>query len=155
VNDGRTDDGPAARRAAAWDRYWAEVPRAAEARPGGFTRWAVSFLQRAGVRRVLDLGCGAGRDLRYLLDLGFDATGVDASPRAVALAERAVASLADGARRRGRVVRADLLDFLGSADGGAYDAVHAAATYQSLSASEDERARAEVARVLASGGLHL
>jgi SAM-dependent methyltransferase len=30
--------------------------------------------------RVLDLGCGSGRDLNALLDIGYDAHGVDASP---------------------------------------------------------------------------
>jgi SAM-dependent methyltransferase len=29
--------------------------------------------------RVLDVGCGSGRDLNALLDAGFEATGVDAS----------------------------------------------------------------------------
>ncbi len=34
-------------------------------------------------RRVLDVGCGAGRILRYLVALGADAHGVDISPRMV------------------------------------------------------------------------
>lgn len=35
--------------------------------------------------RALDLGAGAGRDTRYLLEQGFEVTAVDAEPRAVAL----------------------------------------------------------------------
>jgi tellurite methyltransferase len=35
--------------------------------------------------RALDLGAGAGRDTRYLLEQGFDVTAVDADPRSVAL----------------------------------------------------------------------
>jgi SAM-dependent methyltransferase len=35
--------------------------------------------------RALDLGAGAGRDTRYLLEQGFDVTAVDADPRAIAL----------------------------------------------------------------------
>ena len=35
--------------------------------------------------RALDLGAGAGRDTRYLLERGFDVTAVDADPRSVAL----------------------------------------------------------------------
>jgi SAM-dependent methyltransferase len=34
----------------------------------------------ASGRRALDLGAGAGRDTRYLLEQGFDVTAVDASP---------------------------------------------------------------------------
>lgn len=36
--------------------------------------------------RILDAGCGAGRDLRAFRDLGYAATGFDASPALVALA---------------------------------------------------------------------
>lgn len=36
-------------------------------------------------RCALDLGAGAGRDTRYLLERGFDVTAVDAEPGAVAL----------------------------------------------------------------------
>src|SRR3974377_937586 len=35
--------------------------------------------------RALDLGAGAGRDTRYLLEQGFQVTAVDADPGAVAL----------------------------------------------------------------------
>jgi SAM-dependent methyltransferase len=38
--------------------------------------------------RILDAGCGAGRDLRAFRDLGYAATGFDASPALVALARQ-------------------------------------------------------------------
>src|SRR5205823_2650147 len=47
--------------------------------------------------RALDLGCGTGTNVRYLADHGWDATGVDAEPRAVDAAERKLAGV-DGAR---------------------------------------------------------
>jgi cyclopropane fatty-acyl-phospholipid synthase-like methyltransferase len=41
--------------------------------------------------RILDLGCGSGEPIgRYLGSLGFDLTGVDLSPRLLALARRVV-----------------------------------------------------------------
>jgi SAM-dependent methyltransferase len=44
---------------------------------------AAALAPREG--RALDLGAGAGRDTRHLLDQGFQVTAVDADPRAVAL----------------------------------------------------------------------
>jgi len=44
---------------------------------------AASLGPRSG--RALDLGAGAGRDTRYLLEQGFEVTAVDAEPRSVAL----------------------------------------------------------------------
>jgi SAM-dependent methyltransferase len=43
----------------------------------------VSFVPHK--ERALDLGCGAGRDTRYLLAQGFHVTAVDNSPHAIAL----------------------------------------------------------------------
>ena len=47
--------------------------------------------------RVLDMGCGAGRNLVHLLRAGFEVFGVDADPAAI----QSVQSLASRARRRG------------------------------------------------------
>ncbi len=44
---------------------------------------AVSLLPQKG--RALDLGAGAGRDTRYLLEQGFQVTAVDGDPHAVAM----------------------------------------------------------------------
>src|SRR6266852_2382929 len=44
---------------------------------------AVSLL--AHKERALDLGCGAGRDTRYLLEQGFQVTAVDADANAMAV----------------------------------------------------------------------
>ena len=44
--------------------------------------------------RVLDAGCGSGRNLIYLFRKGYDVFGTDSDPRAVAAVQRLAASLA-------------------------------------------------------------
>jgi tellurite methyltransferase len=46
--------------------------------------------------RVLDAGCGGGRNLVYLLRAGYDVYGVDASPEAIASVRALAATLAPG-----------------------------------------------------------
>ncbi len=57
--------------------------------------------------RALDLGCGAGRDTRYLLAQGFDVTAVDENPAALAYLERT----AQAASVRLHLVRSVFQDF--------------------------------------------
>jgi SAM-dependent methyltransferase len=45
-------------------------------------------LPGSGPYRILDLGCGPGRDLRYFRDLGHEAVGLDGAARFVAMARR-------------------------------------------------------------------
>jgi SAM-dependent methyltransferase len=46
-------------------------------------------------RRALDVACGTGKSLEALLDLGYDATGCDASPGMAAVARRKLAGRAE------------------------------------------------------------
>jgi SAM-dependent methyltransferase len=58
--------------------------------------------------KTIDMGCGAGNYAVYLASVGFDVTGVDISPSAIALAEA-------NAKQKGvkcRFVAADVLDRL-------------------------------------------
>ena len=48
--------------------------------------------------RALDLGCGTGTNVAYLAQRGWDATGVDFSPRAIGLARGRVTKAAVAAR---------------------------------------------------------
>ena len=59
-------------------------------------------LEGAPSRRVLDLGCGTGEHARFLASLGFEPTGVDASPAQLASAREADS--------QGRYVQGSLTD---------------------------------------------
>jgi len=70
-----------------------------EAQFGQIDIYLFDQLLRGRIRpgmRVLDAGCGFGRNLIYLLREGYEVFGVDADARAVEAARRAAASLAPG-----------------------------------------------------------
>jgi SAM-dependent methyltransferase len=69
-----------------------------------------------GPGRALDLGCGTGMHLVTLARRGWDATGVDAIPRAVRLAEQRAAAAGVAVR----VVRGDVTDLDTDAIGDGY-----------------------------------
>ena len=80
----------------------------------GFTPWDRAgvplalrdFVARSvGARRTLIPGCGAAYELAFLSNVGWDATAIDFSPAAVAVAKEAVGQWAD------RVVKADFFQW--------------------------------------------
>lgn len=101
--------------------------------------------------RILDAGCGGGRNLHFFLRNGYPVAGTDTSPSALtemrARARRLAPKLPD------HVFRADPVEDLSFPDG-AFDAVIASAVLH-FARDEDHFRRmvAELWRVLASGGL--
>jgi SAM-dependent methyltransferase len=95
--------------------------------------------------RVLDVGCGSGRDLAVLLDQGFDAWGVEPNPamRAVAL-------------RRHRAIGGRLghaaLPHVGRPFGGAFDAVVCSAVLMHVPANQLPAALRAMRDLLVPGG---
>jgi len=47
-----------------------------------------NFFEKRGIRKVLDLGCGAGRNLIYLAKKGFDVYGIDISPEGITVIQK-------------------------------------------------------------------
>ena len=96
--------------------HWAVAGEEA-ARSAMSRRFEAAFAPGA---RVLDVGCGKGRDVVALLDMGFDAFGVEPND-----AMRAQA-LARDARLRGRIEPAALPE-LGQPFGGGFDGISCSA----------------------------
>jgi len=102
-------------------------------------------------RRVLDAGCGAGRNLRYFLAHDYDCRGIDRDPGAIAQLRREAQSLGAG-DAEGRFIVGEV-ESLPWAEN-AFDAVISSAV---LHFADDrrhfERMVVEMWRVLAPGGL--
>ena len=67
-----------------WDNWYSQEnldkdPRILAAPPSLCAQNAAGEFLARGIRRVLDLACGVGRDTFYLVERGLDVTGVDAS----------------------------------------------------------------------------
>jgi tellurite methyltransferase len=101
---------------------------------------AASLLPRKG--RALDLGAGAGRDTRYLLEQGFQVTAVDSDPHAVAMLK----SLQEGDLR---VVQATFEEFAFET----YDLINAHFALPFVSPRRFREVFKRVKRALKPGGM--
>lgn len=107
------------------------------------SRWLHAFASRLpSGARILELGCGGGRDAQALLNLGFDVTATDGSP--------AMARLA--AERLGRPVAVMRFDDLRDIE--RYDAVWANASLLHVPRAALSDVLAKVFGALKPGGLH-
>jgi SAM-dependent methyltransferase len=102
-------------------------------------------------RRVLDAGCGDGRNLIYLLGRGFDCFGIDRDPSAIARVRAAAARLAPGLPPEHFL--AGELDRLPWADGSMDAVVCSAVLHFAVDVAHFDRMIAELWRVLAPDGM--
>jgi SAM-dependent methyltransferase len=143
------------RRSAAWDLYWATVEGQLGSGPSGFVRWALPWLDSAPGKEVIEMGSGAGRDLRFLLESGFRVRGVDFSPEAVRIARQLLATLPPEMSARGRVDQEDAARFLSGLPADSVSAVLGLVLYSTFTEPELVELFAAVHRALRPGGLHL
>lgn len=123
--------------------YEGEAPRYANHWPDGPGRHLPAFLDRlAAGARILELGCGGGRDAACMIARGFDVDATDGSP---AMAAQAAAHL-------GRPVRVMRFEELGAL--AAYDAIWANASLLHAPRAELAGVLAAIHRALRPGGWH-
>ncbi|OIO27003.1 hypothetical protein AUJ14_00730 [Candidatus Micrarchaeota archaeon CG1_02_55_22] len=124
---------------AAWDKEYS--------RKGGLWRGTTNFaLDLPKDSRVLEVGCGNGKNVSALCHRGFELYAVDSSPKAVELTERVVKQLGGEADCRAMDVRS--LEFVN----GFFDAVVCFHVLGHLLSDERVAAAGECVRVLKPGG---
>ena len=143
------------RRRAAWDHYWSTVEGQLGAGPSGFVRWALPILASAPGEELVELGSGAGRDVRFLAENGFRVRGVDFSPEAVRIARTLLGSLPAEVSARASLELGEAARFLSSLPAESISAVLGLVLYETFSEEELRRVFAAVHRALRPGGLHL
>jgi tellurite methyltransferase len=101
--------------------------------------------------RILDAGCGGGRNLVYLMRSGYEVFGVDDSPEAIAQAQRLAASLAPQLPADNfRLERVEQMSFAGES----FDAVISSAVLHFAADEEQFQSMVrEMWRVLRRGGI--
>ena len=131
------------RTRATYDRIAADYARANAEMPPAFVEMGRTFLALLPPgARVLDLGCGAGRDMAWLEARGTQVTGVDLSPEMLAQARPRV---------RGALLEMDMrrLSFPDAHFGG----IWCMASLLHLPKADAHLALHEMRRVLAPGGV--
>ena len=123
--------------------YTKEAPDYVASGPGGVSRWLAAFLDRLPKgSRILELGCGSGRDAEAMIAAGHDVDATDGTPAMAALASA----------RLGRPVRVMRFDELDVRD--AYDAVWAHASLLHVPRLALPGILKRVFDALKPGGLH-
>jgi len=95
--------------------------------------------------KLIDVGCGSGRDLALLASLGHDCYGVDATPEFVALSQSLHQEL------QGKVIRATLPNFT-PPFGGEFDGVLCSAVLMHISENELVPSAISIKRCLKKNG---
>src|SRR5215468_274734 len=110
--------------------------------------WTEPFLvplREAGVRTILELGCGTGHDAARLADGGYSVTAIDLSGEAVEQARARYGSMA-------RFVVADMTQRL-PFPGGSFDAVMSNVAMHMFPDNETRAVFTQVGRLVRAGGL--
>ena len=132
-----------------WDQFYCQRRESGEDLDWGGL-WTGPFLvplRQAGVRTILELGCGTGNDTARLAAEGYSVTAIDVSDEAIGQAQAKYGSMA-------RFLVADITQQLAFPDGG-FDAVMSNVAMHMFPDSVTRVLFAQVGRLVRAGGLFL
>lgn len=66
-----------------WDKIYSDASAFFGEDPSNFAQKCYSYFKKYGVKRILELGCGQGRDTIFFASNGFDVHAIDASKVAI------------------------------------------------------------------------
>lgn len=140
-----------------WDQFYLRDPDAFGSSASGLARWALPMFQRAlPAGRILELGCGTGRDLAFFAAHGFEVSGVDFSDVAVRAANQKLAALRDERPPIQWAVSGVAREYLASQSAQSQDAVFSNLFFNMvIDPAEHRRLFRQIARVLSNEGLHV
>ncbi|KAA0888162.1 class I SAM-dependent methyltransferase [Oryzomonas rubra] len=136
-----------------WEKAYTTNPEMFGDEPSEPARKAVEAFTEAGVKNLLELGGGQGRDTIYFAQNGFTVTTLDYADEGV----KAIAEKADkaGLSKRLRILRHDVRNPLPFPDA-SFDACYSHMLFcMALTTVELEFLSSEIRRVLKSGGLNI
>ncbi|MGH3259843.1 MAG: class I SAM-dependent methyltransferase [Streptosporangiaceae bacterium] len=138
---------------ARWERAYAATPARYGPRPSRPGRYAAGLFRHNGVRQILELGAGHGRDTLTFLDAGFTVHALDFA--APAITELRDAAMAAGTAGRLSAATHDVRERLPLPDAST-DAVYSHLLMSmALSTAELTALAGEIRRVLRPGGWHV
>ena len=132
-----------------WDQFYCQRRESGEDLDWGGL-WTGPFLvplRQAGVRTILELGCGTGNDTARLAAEGYSVTAIDGSGEAIGQAQAKYGSLA-------RFLVADMTQRLAFRDG-SFDAVMSNVAMHMFPDGVTRALFAQVGRLVRAGGLFL
>lgn len=131
---------------------WNQILRRKEYSPENPDRIVVnlaSIFEKRKADRVLDLGCGTGRHLIYLADLGFEAYGADISETGLKIAKKRLRSR----KLEAKIMKCDMKSI--PLRDSCFEAVICVRTIYHQKQKEIQKTISEIQRVLKKNGLFL
>lgn len=136
------------------DKFWSDPSQVIFFRdkPGcSHVRDFLSKVKSPSSKKVLDLGCGGGRNTEMLVKMGFDAHGVDSSTAMVQATRERLANFFSSREAATRIIQGSMLNLPYPAD--SFDLIVSTGVYHQARSERDyTQAISESSRVLKKGG---
>ena len=131
-----------------WDLIYKQHRASMQREPHEDMPQVVSLFQQRGVKKVLDVGCGAGRHVVYLAGKGFEVSGLDSSVEAIKITREVLKKM----NLKAELTVASMYEKLPYADK-SYDAIICTKALNHATIDDIRRAIKEMVRVLVPEGI--